>query len=104
MVHVHFVILLFDKSYQGGHEDGAKEKEIWGGSTVQEDNGKIKSGSDSGEPLAEPSLAERTKSTSTKAIKVLVGEFDYEKELEDELSFKAGDRMVIIAEAEDDGW
>jgi hypothetical protein len=65
----------------------------------------LKSGSDSaGEPSAEPSFVERTKRTSTKAIKVSVGEFDYEKELEDELSFKAGDRMVIIAEAEDDGW
>ena len=41
---------------------------------------------------------------SQKARRVSVAAFDYERELEDELSLKAGDRVVIVCPAEDEGW
>lgn len=36
--------------------------------------------------------------------RVSVAAFDYDAEMEDEMSFTAGARFVILGDSEDDGW
>ncbi len=36
--------------------------------------------------------------------RVSVAAFDYDAEMEDEMSFTAGARFVIVGDSEDDGW